>query len=255
MTDQHSTSKILLAIRCFQRFRPLLKALWINIDLGLDVRQAVVYREHAFEENGTYQQWAINNTDLTSNFTPSVSQTYFQTTCIIFFLTPLIITLLSLGKASGFLTEKGIGRCKVFLCFPLIYAVWCLICYLFAPLFVLFFGIKLVLTGNFDPEKDVFPCFPSKMPAVLIELLRHLPRVIMVEQFLLALPQLILSIVFLCNNYDFLLAFDTMLGIPLPISLISSIFSGGSLLMGIFELALLYDFCLCGTFYFIICYA
>ena len=245
MTDQHSTSKILLAIRCFQRFRPLLKALWINIDLGLDVRQAVVYRKLAFEENGTYQQWAINNTDLTSNLTPSVSQAYFQTSCIIFFLTPLIITFLFI--ASGFLTKKGIGSCISILCFPLIYVVWCLICYLFAPLIDLVFGIKIALTGNSDPEKDVHPYFPSKISAELIELLNQLPRIIIFEQFLLALPQLILSIVFLCNNYDFLLAFDRMLGISLPISLISSIFSGGSVLMGI------YVGCMCENFVYCLC--
>lgn len=87
------TTMMSFAIACFQRFVPLLKTLWMNIDIGLDFRQAVVYREHAFEENGTYHLWAIDNTDPSNNYTQTGSHAYFQTSCVIFFLPPLIITL------------------------------------------------------------------------------------------------------------------------------------------------------------------
>ena len=85
------TTMMTFEIAFLQRFGPLLKALWINIDVGLDFRQALVYKEYAFEENGTYHQWAINNTDPSNNYTQTVSHAYFQTSCAIFFLPPLII--------------------------------------------------------------------------------------------------------------------------------------------------------------------
>ena len=124
-------------------FGPLLKSLWMTIDLGLYVRQAIVYREHAFEENGTYQQWAINNTKLSSNFTQTVSQAYFQTSCITFLLPPLMLTFLMFS-------EKGIPSFIELLRLPLIYIGVCLICYMFTPLFALVTGLKVALTGNIN---------------------------------------------------------------------------------------------------------
>ena len=106
------TTIMTFAMACFQRFVPLMKALWMIVDVGLDFRQAVVYREHAFEENGTYHQWAINNTDPSTNYTQTVSQGYFQTSCSIFFFSPLFLTLISIvggpiKECDGFPDDGG----------------------------------------------------------------------------------------------------------------------------------------------------
>ena len=42
------------AVACFQRLGPLLRALWMIVDVGLDIRQAIVYRKYAIDRNGTY---------------------------------------------------------------------------------------------------------------------------------------------------------------------------------------------------------
>ena len=240
------------ATTCFQRFGPLLHALWLNVDVGFDLRQAVVYREYAFDENGTYHRWAINNSDLSTNYNQTISHGYFQAWCVIYFLPPLFPILLCIfcGLVGGYGDEgehdafhEGFSMAKMFLkkckieintevcspygsascigllCYPFLflmeYLIWCLGYNLFTPLVGLAIGFMIALTGDFDQDLEEFPFYLS---------LYH-------YHFFVALSQLILSITFLCNNYPFLLAFDTILGFPLPISLISCIFSGGSILM------------------------
>ena len=275
-----------VAILCYLRFAPLLQALWLNVDFGLDLRQAVVYRKYAFEENGTYHQWVINNTNPSTNYTETISHGYFQASCVIIFLPPLLATLLIivvgisrrgkhyteeiqveeeiqvyypygfrisiLRKGDAFdedfsIAKKILKKCNikintegggswiVLFCHPLLflmeYFIQCLRYYLFTPLTSLFIGFAIALTGDFNlKEKFVFYIpyqlyFEEKIPV-------HLNY----EHVFGAMLQFILSVVFLCNNYDFLLAFDTILGIPIPVSLISCIFSGVSLLMGIYSI-------------------
>ena len=52
-----------------------------------------------------------------------------------------------------------------------------------------------------------------------------------------ALPQLILGIVFVANNYPFLKVHDAphSLGIHVPMSLISALFSFGTVIIGIYQ--------------------
>ena len=47
-----------------------------------------------------------------------------------------------------------------------------------------------------------------------------------------ALPQFILNVVYIANNYYYLLDDDLYFGIPIPISIISAVFSFGTLMMG-----------------------
>ena len=123
----------------------------------------------------------------------------------------------------------------MFICFHL---------YVLTPIIVLVTSFKITLTGVIDPDEEKVNSFqPFDMSA------KDLPLLLLYEQFFEAIPQIILSIVFLSNNYSFLLAFDTILGIPL--SLISCVFSGGSLMMGIYSS---YKACLgcCGLCLFIL---
>lgn len=208
----------------------------------------MVYREYAFEKNGTYYRWAINNTDPSTNYSQTISHGYFQAWCVIFFLPPLlpiIITILlgiigienddyeepdafheQVSMAKMILkkckieinTERG-GSCVGMFCHPFLflmeYFIWCLGYNLSTPLAALAIGFIIALTGDFDLKGKDFPFYPF---------LYH-------YHFFVALSQLILSITFLCNNYPFRLAFDTILGIPLPISLISCIFSGRAFIL------------------------
>ena len=47
-----------------------------------------------------------------------------------------------------------------------------------------------------------------------------------------ALPQLILNVVFIANNFPYLMEQDIYFRIPVPVSVVSSVFSFGSLLYG-----------------------
>ena len=235
------------------RFGPLLKALWLIVDIGLDLRQAVIYRELAFEENGAYHRWVINNTDPSTNYPETVSHGYFQASCVILFLPPLLLTLflivtgirsshdafpdelsftkMILKKCKIDINTEGGGSYIVLFCHPLLflmeYLILCLIFYLIAPLAGLAIGCKSALEPLKYEDGKTF----SKENRSEIE---EIPVYIYLGHLFEALPQLILSIVFLCNNYPFLLTFDTILGVP--VSLISCIFSGGSLLMGIYSM-------------------
>ena len=48
-----------------------------------------------------------------------------------------------------------------------------------------------------------------------------------------AVPQLILAVVYAANNYSYLLEHDDYLGIGIPVTIISCIFSAGSIAMGL----------------------
>ena len=48
-----------------------------------------------------------------------------------------------------------------------------------------------------------------------------------------AVPQFILSLVFIANNYPYLLENDVFFGMHVPLSCISCIFSFGSMIMGL----------------------
>ena len=134
--------------------------------------------------------------------------------------------------------QRG-GSCKFLIWYPflfvIVYVFICFHLYVLTPIIVLVTGFKITLTGHIDPEEENVNSFqPFDMSA------KDLPLLLLYGHFVEAIPQLILSIVFLINNYPFLIAFDTTIGIPL--SLISCIFSGGSFMMGISST---YKACLC----------
>ena len=248
------TMKSFLPIAFISRLLPLGKAIWMNIDVALDMRQAVKYQEYAYDINGTYHHWAENNTDPVTNHTETVSTAYFKSSVVIFFLPPLILSLscvvisilgddldavacsftkVLLKKCNiEFESENG-GSCLVIICHPIIfifdYLFWCLFCYIFVPLTALVIGVKVLFGAEIDPDKDIFDFLPFQTSK------KYLPRFLLLEHIGEALPQLTLSLIFLINNYPFLLVFDTLFGIPIPISLVSSIFSFGSLCMGFYS--------------------
>ena len=264
--EHFNTMKNLLPknlIAFMSRLLPLGKAVWRSIDIALDMRQAVKYHEYAYDANGTYQQWAENNTDPVTNRTETVSTSYFKTSIVIFFLPPLILALFLVGVVSclgldhddddqdglGYsITKRLLKKCNidiesiyeencfVIICYPIIfifdYLIWCLFCYILFPLAALVIGVKVLFGAEIDPDEDIFYFGPISIPK------EELPCYLLIQYLGEALPQLILSLIFLSRNYPFLLVFDTIFGIPIPICLVSAIFSFGSLCMGFYS-------CLC----------
>ena len=257
-----SAMKTFLPIAIFLRLLPLCKAIWMIIDIILDVRQAVKYREYAYDTNGTYERWAENHTDPLTNHTETVSKVYFKISISTFFLPPLLLVLflvvvgitkesdaldnfvtkthLESGKKSVLLENFDSEITKSFLVIVYIpilvvidYLVWCFFCYIIFPLSALVVGVYVVCGKEIDLDDRAYPFLKnigiknfSKKPDLMLLIFEHIGE---------ALPQLILSVIFLVNNYPFLLAFDTLFGIPIPISLVSAIFSCGSLCMGIYS--------------------
>ena len=95
--------------------------------------------------------------------------------------------------------------------------------YLYVPANLLYIALRAMIEGDdFDEEHDYGWALTSntltfvKFQEILGE----------------ALPQLVLNIIFIANNYTYLNVNDIYFGIPLPVSIISSIFSLGSLLIG-----------------------
>ena len=119
-------------------------------------------------------------------------------------------------------------------CHPIIfifdYLFMCLFCYILLPLTAFVIGVKVLFGAEIDPDEDIIDIFPDTRLSK-----NNLPNFLLFEHLGEALPQLTLSLIFLINNYPFLLVFDTLFGIPIPISLVSSIFSFGSLCMGFYS--------------------
>ena len=79
-------------VRFFKRMIPLLLALWINVDMILDVRQNITYYRHSFSD-AEYAKWALQyQNETNSTYLQSVSKTYFITASVIWIPTPLLLS-------------------------------------------------------------------------------------------------------------------------------------------------------------------
>ena len=207
------------------------------IDVALDMRQAVKYHKLSVKHE-------------------EVSTAYFKTSVVIFFLPPLLLALFSVvygiythhdahyrSVTKIFLQSCNIkfeskygGNWFVILCHPIIFIfdyLFLFFCgYIVLPLMFLVIGVKVLFGVKIDPDEDIFkilnfsPVSPSR---------KNLPFFLLFENIGEALPQLTLSLIFLAKSYPILLISDTLFGIPIPISLVTSIFSFGSLCMGFYS--------------------
>ena len=229
-------------INLIQRFLPLCKAMWMIADLALDIRMTIKYREYA-SEYGAYHDWAVNHNDPLTNKTETVSDAYFYISFGIFFLPPLILSTFVFASFMGsqrenkdpkdFLIIRKIkletehGWFTELICFPIwivifffCYIFACSMCYLFIPFVVLSIGLLRTCKKDLDGNDWISA--------------ENLPMWLIFENLGEALPQLCLSITFLVSNYPFIREFDTILGIQIPVSVISCVFSTVSLSTGIY---------------------
>ena len=197
----------------------------------------------AFDINGTYRAWALQYQNKTnSTYLETVSPWYFYAASIIWIGPSFLFAMLATAHFTHFkeyieffcccfegfeVHEESFGRCSwiviQFLSLPFCTVINFVFLYLFVPVNLLHNAVRALIAGDdFDAEEENGWFFGSK------RLTFFKVQEIVGE----ALPQLVLNIIFIANNYTYLNANDIFFGIPVPVSIISSVFSLGSLLIG-----------------------
>ena len=224
-------------VKAVKRVIRLLTALWMWVDMALDVNQTITYYYliRGFEENGEYHDWALKYKEETNDTRlQTISPGYFYTACAVWIIPPVLLSFWSLvfGYLLFPLVFNAIFRCNIddiegrkkwFIYYPLELICSILIIYVVIPYAALKNGVKHLINGEVDENEELIGGINPKM----------LPLVKLFEIIGEALPQFILTLVFVCNNYPFLKDNDTYFGIPIPVSVISLMFSFGSLIMGV----------------------
>ena len=236
---------------------PIITVLWTYVDLGLQINQSITYYQHAaLNDNKTYRNWESKHPNTTDQLClDSVSPTYFYLIVVVWIATPTLGPLwiclnerapidshiLSsnifygpfvgpfmglfcmwsfcepfMGPCTGRLSESFdeslIFGCPIGCILLFLYFIAALICFLvMIPAYYVYVPM-LKLTKSFKAHKDplwlkVFEC--------------------RVE----AIPQLILATVYFTKNYGHVLEHEDNLGIGLPMTAISCIFSLGSVVI------------------------
>jgi len=232
----------------FNRFFCFFSSCWMLADMVLDGRQTHIYYQHSFNPNGTYNTWAVefNQTSNTTHL-HSVSPAYFYTAVLVWFYPPLfysvfffVLTLCVNNDFHPFYNTNvlfvqffsfGIKRpfnnnffnllVYVFY-FPIDFLISSIMIYILTPFMAIKTGALVALTGKDDPDRKITKAFRAET----------IPFFKLFENLGEAIPQAILTIVFICNNWDFIL-YDETSFIPIPTSCISLIFSFGSIIIGL----------------------
>jgi len=211
-------------IRLVKRVMPIFLALWHYADIGLDVNQSITYFEMAFDVNASYGKWALQyQNETNSTYLQTVSPWYFYTATMIWIGPSLIIAT---PYVFWFLMKNCgicIGIVISILCLP-VATVWVLLfVYFLMPINLFCNSVRAVIQGDDFNEEKNYGCLMDSKMLTIVKLLEILGE---------ALPQLTLNIIFIVHNYPYLTENDTYFGIPVPISIISAVFSLGSLLIG-----------------------
>ena len=221
---------------------PLCLALWHYADIGLDINQTLTYHEMAYDKNGSYTKWALRyQNEINFTHLEKVSSWYFYTASIVWIGPSFFLAIESFAYKSREMTEKILdynfccckaenkifGKCLrivlIILFLPFGTVISFLLMYLLLPLNMFYNAVLAVIEGDDFEESDDYGCpFDA-----------HLLMVMKGFQILgETLPQVILNVVFISNNYLYLKENDIYFGIPIPISIVSAVFSIGSLVMG-----------------------
>ena len=192
----------------------------------------------AFDINGTYRAWALQYQSKTnSTYLETVSPWYFYAASMIWIGPSFLFAMLATKHFKEYIEffccgfevhEECFGRFSwiviQFLFLPFGTVINFVFLYLFVPVNLLHNAVRAFIAGDdFDAEEENGCFFGSK----------RLTFMKFQEIVGEALPQLVLNIIFIANNYTYLNANDIFFGIPVPVSIISSVFSLGSLLIGI----------------------
>ena len=212
----------------------------------LDARQTWTYFNHA-DSNGSYADWAKEFRERTnSTYEHSVSPGYCITGMVVWFLTPLLLALSSwiannerLSFLRSLLDNKfdlnfTANSCLkvlltvVLLAFELICAA--LFIYILIPFTSFKRALKIIMGHEFEEDDNLVQI--GRAPPINS---LHLPVWKGFEFIGEAVPQLILSIVFVANNYEFMRETRTVMGLhEFEVTITSMVFSLGSIVMGLY---------------------
>jgi len=236
-------------INFIQRIFPLLTSLWMQADMYLDVRQTLIYYDHAFNENGTYRTWALEYNKTNNGTLETVHQGYFYTAMVVWILPPFLMsafvflgriffknefnpffnTNLLIGEFFSFeinppFNSKILNILFFIVYFPIDFLVFVIVIYVLTPFCALKVGVIMLVRGKIDKDYMV-----TKGTAA-----RSVPVFKLFENLGEAIPQAILCLVFISNNFAFVMHDETSF-FPIPTSCVSILFSFGSIIMGIYS--------------------
>jgi len=206
---------------------PLFLALWYVMDIGLQINQTITYHTMASNDNGSYSILALHQQNESENNNHcNVSSGYFNASLVIWILPSFLCFTLAIAYLYKYeLSDSPISESKCFCfclcccCFPLILLVLCIIISIGTALTLIFFHLFVPL-GTLVKSKWVIKEEYANYLRIL-------------ERIAVGLPQLILNVIFISNNFKQLLEYDLFLGLPVPISIVSASFTVGSLMMGL----------------------
>ena len=206
---------------------PILTVLWTYVDLGLQINQSITYYQHSVlnddQRNGTGESKHPNQTD---KFYPhSVSPAYFYVIVVVWMGTLLLRPLwICLSYYSMDLLWIFYGHIFYL---GWVYEMGCLGCLTGCLLFFLYIIAGLIFILVMIPAYYVYVPI---LQAAFISYKDPLWRTIF-KCRIEAIPQSILASVYFAENYGHILEYEDDLGIGLPVTAISCIFSLGSVVI------------------------
>ena len=246
-------------VKFVKRIIPMMQAIWMYADMILDVRQTYKYYDHTFNPDGKYSKWALKNyleknlenNQTTNDNLETVHPGYFYTAIISWILPPFLYSaeiffiecfapILGGGidvfkninhlilEFGGVYEIKPLFENDFFnfifylIYFPCDVIISCIYIYGLIPLSVLMAGYIIARDGKIDGEDYLVGLVSAD----------ELPWMKLFENLGEAIPQAILSLVFLINNFSF--EVDSSF-IPIPTTCISLFFSIGSIMMGLYS--------------------
>ena len=200
-------------------------ALWMHADMGLDINQSMSYYQDTFNENGSYQIWALKHRNTThADYLQGVAPTYFYLAASIWAGPPVLSAFILANTRGQRKNLPGWGQAVYYLIFIVIFIpAGVLLCYIYAPIITLVHAVRKLWYGD-DLDEDK-RCLGFSY--------ENAPNLKLAECLGEAIPQLILAIVYAANNYPYLLEHDDYFGIGIPVTIISCIFSAGSIVWGL----------------------
>ena len=230
-----------------RRLVPLLQATWIQADVILDGRQTWTYYKHADPNNSDYSKWAEDYRERTnSTHAHTVSELYFVTGMVVWMLTPFLLALFALVSSKRPLYLFNVifsSTCKIELngnnCLKVIQILITLPIQIISAGIIIFVAIpfaslkrsfKILFKHEFQDNESFVTLDGFLMNSKLLPLWKGF------EFIGEAIPQLIIAIVFIANNYKFMQEHETLFGFKeFEVTLISMIFSIGSIAMGLYS--------------------
>ena len=223
----------------------MLQATWVQVDVLLDARQTLTYQKYT-DTNGTYTKWAKEHMmETNSTYEHTVSEGYFFTALVIWSLTPILLALFlwimeqkPLAILSAVFGNKFELRCETkflkallaVLLIPIDIICAAVFIYLLIPYSSFKLACKVLMRHEFSERYEIVNLRNLDIDS------KWLPVWKAIEFIGEAIPQLTLSIVFMANNYEFMIDTETFIGAKeFEVTLTSMVFSVGSITMGLYS--------------------